>query len=75
MIQRISKTQTVFSKRWVLGDETAIYADVFDMLPDWITTLQPYFQHMIEPEHLDYQISFRDQGAWPPSPKQPKKDS
>ncbi|WP_332871788.1 hypothetical protein [Pseudomonas fluorescens] len=45
------------------------------MLPDWITTLQPYFQHMIEPEHLDYQISFRDQGAWPPSPKQPKKDS
>ncbi|WP_411378509.1 colicin E3-like toxin immunity protein [Pseudomonas sp. MPB26] len=55
-----------------LGGETAIYADVFDMLPDWTTIIQPYFQHMIEPAHLDYQISFRHQGAWPPPSKQPK---
>jgi hypothetical protein len=55
-----------------LGGETAIYADVFDMLPDWTTTIQPYFQHTIEPDRLDYQISFRYQGAWPPPPKQPK---
>ncbi|AZF39211.1 putative transmembrane protein [Pseudomonas sp. R4-39-08] len=58
-----------------LGEETAIYADVFNMLPNWITIIQPYFQHMIEPGHLDYQISFRYQGAWPPPPNQPKKRS
>lgn len=58
-----------------LGDETAIYADVFNVLPNWITIIQPYFQHMIEPNKLDYQISFRYQGAWPPPSKQPKKSS
>lgn len=58
-----------------LGEETAIYADVFNVLPNWITIIQPYFQHMIEPNKLDYQISFRYQGAWPPPPKPPKKAS
>ncbi|AZF28510.1 MULTISPECIES: colicin E3-like toxin immunity protein [unclassified Pseudomonas] len=58
-----------------LGEETAIYADVFNVLPNWITIIQPYFQHMIEPDHLDYQISFRYQGAWPPPPNQPKTGS
>lgn len=56
-----------------LGEETAIYADVFNVQPMWITIIQPYFQHVIEPAHLDYQISFRYQGAWPPPPKQRKK--
>ncbi len=58
-----------------LGEETAIYADVFNVLPGWLTIIQPYFQHEIEPDHLDYQISFRYQGAWPPPPKQPNKES
>ena len=58
-----------------LSEETAIYADVFNVLPNWITIIQPYFQHMIEPNQLDYQISFRYQGAWPPPSKQPKKAS
>lgn len=55
-----------------LSEETAIYADVFNVLPNWITRLQPHFKHMIEPTLFDYQISFRYQGAWPPPPKQPK---
>lgn len=55
-----------------LSEETAIYADVFNVLPSWITTLQPHFQHVINPPLFDYQISFRYQGAWPPAPKQPK---
>ncbi|TFF05848.1 cloacin [Pseudomonas sp. BCA14] len=58
-----------------LAEETAIYADVFNVLPSWIMIIQPHFQHMIEPDRLDYQISFRYQGAWPPPPKQPKKAS
>ncbi|AZF07248.1 colicin E3-like toxin immunity protein [Pseudomonas sp. R5-89-07] len=58
-----------------LGEEAAIYADVFNLLPNWITIIQPYFQHTIEPGQFDYQISFRYQGAWPPPPKQPKKES
>ena len=49
-----------------LGEETAIYADVFNVQPNWITIIQQYFQHMIEPDRLDYQISFRWQGTWPP---------
>jgi len=49
-----------------LGEETAIYADVFNVQPNWMTIIQPYFQHMIEPNRLDYQISFRWQGTWPP---------
>ena len=55
-----------------LSEETAIYADVFNVIPSWITTLQPHFQHVINPTFFDYQISFRYQGAWPPPPKQPK---
>lgn len=55
-----------------LSEETAIYADVFNVIPSWITTLQPHFQHVIDPTFFDYQISFRYQGAWPPPPKQPK---
>ena len=55
-----------------LSEETAIYADVFNVLPSWITTLQPHFHHVIDPTRFDYQISFRYQGAWPPPPKQPK---
>ncbi|MBO0493601.1 colicin E3-like toxin immunity protein [Pseudomonas sp. Marseille-Q1929] len=55
-----------------LSEETAIYADVFNVIPNWITTLQPHFKHMIDPTRFDYQISFRYQGAWPPPPKQPK---
>lgn len=58
-----------------LSEETSIYADVFNVLPSWITIIQPYFQHAIEPDRLDYQISFRYQGALPPQPKQPKKAS
>jgi hypothetical protein len=58
-----------------LSDETALYADVFNVLPSWITLLQPHFQHVINPNLFDYQISFRYQGAWPPPPKQAKKDS
>lgn len=58
-----------------LGEETAIYADVFNVQPNWITIIQPHFQHMIEPDHHDYQLSFRYQGAWPPPPKQPQKTS
>ncbi|MGY2373907.1 colicin E3-like toxin immunity protein [Pseudomonas sp. SDO524_S393] len=58
-----------------LNEETAIYADVFNVRPGWISIIQPYFQHMIEPDQFDYQISFRYQGSWPPPPKQPKKES
>ncbi|WP_448649703.1 colicin E3-like toxin immunity protein [Pseudomonas fluorescens] len=58
-----------------LSEETAIYADVFNVLPSWITILQPHFQHVIEPSLFDYQISFRYQGTWPPLPKQPWKES
>ncbi|OPA98353.1 cloacin [Pseudomonas fluorescens] len=58
-----------------LSDETAIYADVFNVLPSWIAILQPHFQHVIAPNLYDYQISFRYQGAWPPPPKQSKKAS
>jgi len=58
-----------------LGEETAIYADVFNVQPNWIRIIQQYFQHEIDPDHLDYQISFRHQGAWPPPPKQPKRIS
>lgn len=65
-IQRISQIQTVFFETLGLGEETAIYADVFNVQPNWITIIQPYFQHMIEPDRLDYQISFRWQGTWPP---------
>ena len=57
-----------------LAEETAIYADVFNVLPKWLAIIQPYFQHMIEPDHFDYQISFRYHGAWPPPPKQPNKE-
>ena len=56
-----------------LSEETAIYADVFNVLPSWITTLQTHFQHVIEPTLFDYQISFRYQGAWPPPRKQPNR--
>jgi hypothetical protein len=58
-----------------LHDEPQIYAGGFDVLPAWIAILQPHFQHAIEPGLFDYQISFRYQGAWPPSPKQPQKES
>jgi len=58
-----------------LSEETEIYADVFNVLPNWISILQPYFQHEIQPNLFDYQISFRYQGAWPPPPKQPRKES
>ncbi|MEW5509091.1 colicin E3-like toxin immunity protein [Pseudomonas antarctica] len=58
-----------------LSEETAIYADVFNVLPNWISILQPYFQHEIQPNLFDYQISFRYQGAWPPPPKQPREES
>ncbi|QJI27462.1 cloacin [Pseudomonas sp. ADAK18] len=55
-----------------LNQEPAIYADVFNVLPIWIAIIQPHFQHVIEPEQFDYQISFRYQGKWPPQPaKQP----
>ncbi|WP_010176879.1 colicin E3-like toxin immunity protein [Pseudomonas sp. PAMC 25886] len=49
-----------------LGQETAIYADVFNVLPSWIAIIQPHFQHAIEPANFDYQISFSYQGTWPP---------
>jgi hypothetical protein len=55
-----------------LNEEPQIYAGGFDVLPSWITILQPYFQHVIAPGLFNYQISFRYQGAWPPPPKQPK---
>lgn len=57
-----------------LHDEPQIYAGGFDVLPSWITILQPHFRHVIEPSLFDYQISFRYQGAWPPPPKQPTKE-
>lgn len=49
-----------------LHEEPQIYAGGFDVLPAWITVLQPHFQHVIEPLLFDYQISFHYQGAWPP---------
>jgi len=49
-----------------LSQETAIYADVFNVLPSWIASIQPHFQHVIEPANFDYQISFSYQGTWPP---------
>jgi len=58
-----------------LAEETALYADVFNLLHSWIPIIQPHFQHVIDPANLDYQISFRYQGAWPPPPKQPKEAS
>ena len=58
-----------------LHEEPQIYDGGFDVLPDWIAILQPHFRHVIEPGLFDYQISFRYQGAWPPPPKQPKKES
>ncbi|MFC6339532.1 cloacin [Pseudomonas sp. CCM 7891] len=58
-----------------LHEEPQIFAGGFNILPSWISTLQPYFRHVIEPSLFDYQISFRYQGAWPPPPKQPKKES
>nr|WP_314566584.1 colicin E3-like toxin immunity protein [uncultured Pseudomonas sp.] len=58
-----------------LHDEPQIYAGGFDVLPSWIAILQPNFRHVIEPGLFDYQISFRYQGAWPPPPKQPEKES
>ncbi|MBC8782967.1 cloacin [Pseudomonas fluorescens] len=58
-----------------LHNEPQIYAGGFNVLPTWITILQPHFQHVIQPNLFDYQISFRYQGAWPPPPKQPRKES
>ncbi len=58
-----------------LGQETAIYADVFNVLPNWLRIIQPYFQHTIELGQFDYQISFRYQSAWPPPPKQTRQAS
>lgn len=58
-----------------LHEEPQIYDGGFDVLPDWIAILQPHFRHVIEPSLFDYQISFRYQGAWPPPPKLPKKES
>lgn len=58
-----------------LSDETAIYADAFNVLPTWISILQPHFQHEIQPSIFDYQISFRYQGVWPPPPKHPRTES
>ncbi|PIB40992.1 cloacin [Pseudomonas sp. 2822-15] len=57
-----------------LSEESAVYADVYNVLPSWITILQPLFQHVIEPNRFDYQISFQYQGAWPPSTKHPQKE-
>ena len=58
-----------------LHDEPQIYAGGFDVLLSWIAILQPHFRHVIEPRLFDYQISFRYQGAWPPPPKPPEKES
>jgi hypothetical protein len=58
-----------------LHNEPQIYAGGFNVLPTWITILQQHFQHVIQPNQFDYQISFRYQGAWPPPPKQPSKES
>ncbi|MGY2314146.1 colicin E3-like toxin immunity protein [Pseudomonas sp. SDO5522_S412] len=55
-----------------LSQETAIYADVFNVLPGWMAIIQPHFKHIIEPANFDYQISFSYQGTWPPqSSKKP----
>ncbi|WP_226476598.1 colicin E3-like toxin immunity protein [Pseudomonas sp. MWU16-30323] len=48
-----------------LSQETAVYADVFNVLPGWIAIIQPHFKHIIEPAIFDYQISFSYQGTLP----------
>ncbi|MPQ86853.1 cloacin [Pseudomonas sp. MAFF 730085] len=58
-----------------LHEEPQIYAGGFDVLPNWIAILQPYFRQVIEPDLFYYQISFLYQGAWPPPPKQSKDES
>ncbi|MFB3304589.1 colicin E3-like toxin immunity protein [Pseudomonas sp. AMR01] len=58
-----------------LHNELQIYAGGFNILPSWITLLQPHFQHVIAPNLYDYQISFHYQGAWPPPPKNTRKES
>jgi Cloacin immunity protein len=55
-----------------LHNEPQIYAGGFNVLPNWIAILQPNFQHAIEPNLFDYQISFRYQGTWPPPPRRTK---
>ncbi|WLG27623.1 colicin E3-like toxin immunity protein [Pseudomonas lurida] len=65
----IADPDSVF-KALGLGEETAIYADVFNVQPTWTTIIQPYFQHIIEPDRLDHQIFFRYLGVWPPTTTQ-----
>ena len=47
-----------------LMDEPEIYDGGFDVLPAWITDLQPLFNHQIEPAAFDYQVSFRYRQVW-----------
>jgi len=37
-----------------LESEPNIYDGGFDLLEEWISTLQPFFSHLIDPGHFDY---------------------
>jgi len=42
-----------------LSDEPQIYDGSYDVKDEWLLYIQPYFQHQINLQHYDYQLSFR----------------
>ncbi|MGF6459910.1 colicin E3-like toxin immunity protein [Pseudomonas frederiksbergensis] len=42
-----------------LTDEYQIFDGGYNVLPEWISLLQSYFKHPIDPAQHDYQIAFR----------------
>ncbi len=38
---------------------------VFDVKPQWVTVLQPYFKHPIQYDKYDYQVAFHYADEWP----------
>ena len=42
-----------------LSDEPQIYDGVYNVRDEWLSYIQPYFKHIINFQHYDYQIAFR----------------
>ncbi|NUU35056.1 colicin E3-like toxin immunity protein [Pseudomonas sp. C2B4] len=47
-----------------LMEELEIYDGGYDVKNDWIPKIQPLFDHKIEPNKFDYQVSFRYRNTW-----------
>ncbi|EXF91259.1 cloacin immunity family protein [Pseudomonas sp. CVAP len=47
-----------------LSNEPEIFDGGFDVLPKWVAMIQPHFNHQIDTNLFDYQISFRYRNHW-----------